>query len=73
MERSSGRFYCALLLAVLCMAPLAASKAFGDTNHFALSVEQAKVLAHLAFLFRECGGCSPGAAWEFLSLLLGWR
>ena len=43
MEGLSGRVCCALLLAVLCMVPLAAGKAFKDTQHFALSVQQAKV------------------------------
>lgn len=53
MERLSGRSCCALLLAVLCMAPLATGKAYQNTQHFALSVQQAKVtaLCHLAFLF----------------------
>ena len=45
MESFGGRFCCALLLAVLCLAPLATGMAFGKTHHFALSVQQAKVIA----------------------------
>ncbi|KAK9832110.1 hypothetical protein WJX81_008029 [Elliptochloris bilobata] len=43
------RSCCALLLAVLCAAPLAAGKAFGDSHHFALSVQRAKADPRGAF------------------------
>ena len=33
----------ALLLAVLCLAPLAAAKAYGGTQHYALNIQKAKV------------------------------
>lgn len=33
----------ALLLAVICVAPLAAAKAYGRTQHYALNVQKAKV------------------------------
>ena len=50
---------CALLTAVLCLAPLAAAKAYAGTHHFALSVQQAKVcrrfvsILHLCFLHNQ--------------------
>jgi len=33
----------ALLLAALCLAPLAEAKAYGGTRHYALDVQKAKV------------------------------
>ena len=45
MEGLSGRVCCALLLAVLCVVPLTAGKSYKDTQHYALSVQQAKVIA----------------------------
>lgn len=39
------RFCCALLLAVLCVVPLAAGNSYKDTHQYALSVQQAKVIA----------------------------
>ena len=72
MGGSSRRFCCALLLPVLCVAPLAAGKAFGDTHHYALSVQQAKVTAlgysHLTSLFWCCGGRRQEAGRMFLYL-----
>lgn len=49
MEGLSGRVCCALLLAVLCVVPLSAGKAFKDTQHYALSVQQAKAEPRSAF------------------------
>ena len=55
MEGLSGRICCALLLAVLCVVPLVASKAFKDTYHFALSVQQAKVKCPVTSCFLVFG------------------
>ena len=45
-----------LLTATLCLAPLAAAKAYAGTRHFALNVQQAKVCHRLllSYIFAFC-------------------
>jgi hypothetical protein len=43
MERLGQVCSAALLLAALCLAPLAEAKAYGGTRHYALDVQKAKV------------------------------
>ena len=54
MGSQRRRQLCALLTAVLCLAPLAAAKAYAGTHHFALSVPQAKVCAGFASILHLC-------------------